>query len=320
MVMPVAAAAGISCGAVGTAKRERQKANRAKRLVEEAETDRSDKRRRTALQVGLGLVAAVAAVVLIVWVAGGFSGDEETIITDEPSGVTGPEPTTPDPSAAPMSTPQGSTPDASSAPDASQAPAGSEAPAGTDGGESGAAECPAPDGSTEKQQQFNAPHEMCIDPAKTYTAEIVTNHGTITVDLDPQQAPSTVNNFVTLARYHYYDDTICHRIINEFMMQCGDPTATGTGGPGYAFDDELPEAGEYQIGSLAMANSGPNTNGSQFFIITGEQGVALPPQYSLFGQVTEGLEVADEIQQVETAEGDKPVEDVAIESITITES
>ena len=126
-------------------------------------------------------------------------------------------------------------------------------------------------------QQFDSAPPMCLDPGATYQAIVTTNMGEFTIDLDAEAAPQTVNNFVFLARNVYYDDTPCHRIITDFVVQCGDPTGTGTGGPGYEFADELPEAGAYQLGSIAMANSGPDTNGSQFFIITGEQGVALPP-------------------------------------------
>ncbi len=151
-------------------------------------------------------------------------------------------------------------------------------------------ECPAADGSAAQQREFTAAPPLCIDPAKTYSALVSTNHGDFTVELDLAAAPITVNNFVVLARYHYFDDTICHRIIPGFVVQCGDPTGTGTGGPGYAIADELPPAGAYQIGSLAMANSGPDTSGSQFFVITGEDGAALDPNYSLFGQVTDGLD------------------------------
>jgi cyclophilin family peptidyl-prolyl cis-trans isomerase len=127
-----------------------------------------------------------------------------------------------------------------------------------------------------------------------------------------------VNNFVYLAGYHYYDGIIFHRIINGFMCQGGDPTGTGTGGPGYRFGDELPKPGQYQIGSVAMANAGPNTNGSQFFIVSGGSGVSLPPAYALFGQVVKGLDVVDAMQKVQTARGDRPVEDVVINSVTIT--
>jgi cyclophilin family peptidyl-prolyl cis-trans isomerase/FKBP-type peptidyl-prolyl cis-trans isomerase len=185
-----------------------------------------------------------------------------------------------------------------------------------------ASECPATDGSQEQVQQFDEYPPTCIDPSATYTAEIVTNKGSLTVELYADRAPITVNNFVTLARYKYFDGTECHRIIPGFVVQCGDPTATGTGGPGYDFPDELPEAGEYQIGSLAMANAGPDTNGSQFFIITGDQGVALPPAYSLFGMVTEGLDTT--LVDLDAAGnpdgGVPPLEDVVIESVTITES
>jgi peptidylprolyl isomerase len=123
---------------------------------------------------------------------------------------------------------------------------------------------------------------------------------------------------VFLALNHYYDGVIFHRIINGFMCQGGDPTGTGRGGPGYRFDDELPRQGEYQIGSVAMANAGPNTNGSQFFVVSGPSGVGLPPAYSLFGQVVKGLDVVDEMQRVATRSGDKPKTDVVIESVDIT--
>jgi len=160
---------------------------------------------------------------------------------------------------------------------------------------------------------------MCIDPAKTYTAEMVTSMGTLTIALDSASAPVTVNSFVFLSRYHYYDGIIFHRIINGFVCQGGDPTGTGTGGPGYRFADELPKAGRYEIGSLAMANAGPNTNGSQFFLISGQQGVRLPPQYALFGKVVKGLEIVEAMQQVETDGRDKPKTDVVIQSVTISE-
>ena len=105
------------------------------------------------------------------------------------------------------------------------------------------------------------------------------------IALDAAGAPKTVNNFVFLARWHYYDGIVFHRIIPGFMCQGGDPEGSGRGGPGYRFDDELPAPGRYEIGSLAMANAGPNTNGSQFFIVSGPDGCSLPPSYSLFGKV-----------------------------------
>jgi cyclophilin family peptidyl-prolyl cis-trans isomerase len=161
---------------------------------------------------------------------------------------------------------------------------------------------------------------MCIDPTKTYTATMVTNKGTMTIALDPIAAPMTVNNFVFLARYHYYDGVTFHRIIPGFVIQGGDPQGTGMGGPGYKFADELPKAGRYEIGSLAMANAGPNTNGSQFFIICGMSGMQLPPSYSLFGKVVDGLDVVLELERVGTAGAGVPKQKVFMESVTITES
>jgi cyclophilin family peptidyl-prolyl cis-trans isomerase len=161
---------------------------------------------------------------------------------------------------------------------------------------------------------------MCIDPAKSYTAEMVTSMGTLVIALDPIAAPNTVNSFVFLSRYHYYDGIIFHRIIRDFVCQGGDPTGTGRGGPGYQYADELPKPGRYEIGSVAMANAGPNTNGSQFFLISGNQGVGLPPSYSLFGKIVKGLDVLEAMQNVPTDRNDRPKEDVVIQSVTITES
>lgn len=161
---------------------------------------------------------------------------------------------------------------------------------------------------------------MCIDPEKTYIATMVTSMGTLTIALYPDVAPKTVNNFVVLARYHYYDGLIFHRVINGFVCQGGCPEGSGMGGPGYRFEDELPAPGQYEIGSLAMANAGPNTNGSQFFVISGPSGAGLPPQYSLFGKVIGGEELISQMQSVPTGAGDRPVEDLVIESVTIAES
>ena len=142
--------------------------------------------------------------------------------------------------------------------------------------------------------------------------------GTILISLDPINAPKTTNNFVFLALNHYYDGIIFHRIIKGFVCQGGDPQGSGMGGPGYRFEDELPKPGKYAIGSLAMANAGPNTNGSQFFIISGQSGCTLPPLYSLFGQVVKGLDVVEAMQNVETDGRDRPRTDVVINSVTIT--
>jgi len=160
---------------------------------------------------------------------------------------------------------------------------------------------------------------MCIDPSKRYTALMSTSMGDMAIALDAAAAPLTVNNFVFLARYHYYEGVIFHRIIRGFMCQGGDPTGTGRGGPGYQFADELPKPGRYQIGSVAMANAGPNTNGSQFFLISGPNGVQLPPQYSRFGQIVTGLDVLEAMQSLPTGPQDLPKVPPVITSIAITE-
>ena len=179
--------------------------------------------------------------------------------------------------------------------------------------------CPNPDGSSPKTSSFDDQPPMCIDPTKRYTALLSTSVGDMTIALDAASAPLTVNNFVFLARYHYYDDVIFHRIIRGFMCQGGDPTGTGRGGPGYKFADELPKPGRYQIGSVAMANAGPNTNGSQFFLISGPNGVQLPPSYSLFGQIVTGLDVLEAMQSVPTGAQDRPKDPPVITAVEITE-
>lgn len=129
------------------------------------------------------------------------------------------------------------------------------------------------------------------DESKIYHVTITTNRGTIEMDLDPQLAPNTVNNFVGLARDGYYDGLTFHRVVDDFVIQGGCPEGTGTGGPGYRFGDE-PVKGEYTLGAVAMANAGPNTNGSQFFICIADCKRKLQPAYNLFGYVTEGMDVA----------------------------
>jgi len=178
---------------------------------------------------------------------------------------------------------------------------------------------PNPDGSSEKRQKFNAAPPMIIDTSKNYTATMVTSKGTLEIVLDALGAPATVNSFVYLARWHYYDGIVFHRVIPGFVLQGGDPTGTGAGGPGYKFNDELPKPGRYELGSLAMANAGPNTNGSQFFVISGPDGVRLPPLYAHFGKVVKGLDVVEAINGIGTSSG-KPKENAVIESVTITES
>ena len=183
-----------------------------------------------------------------------------------------------------------------------------------------AAGCPASTSAKTTTKTWSSAPAMSIDTAKTYTAKVVTTTGDFTITLDAAKAPTTVNNFVFLANQGFYHCIIFHRVIPGFMDQTGDPTGTGTSGPGYQFKDELPATAnpQYPIGSVAMANSGPDTNGSQFFIVTGAQGESLPPSYSLFGQVTSGMDVAQTINKQGTPQGVPPAVTQRILSITIS--
>ena len=164
--------------------------------------------------------------------------------------------------------------------------------------------------------QYDAAPALSIDPAKTYTATIETSAGTMTADLFAEDVPNTVNNFVFLARDGFYDDLIFHRVIKGFMIQGGDPTGTGRGGPGYRFDDE-PVTRSYDRGTLAMANAGPNTNGCQFFIMHADY--PLPLNYTIFGKLTAGEDIVDTIAEAETGANDLPNDPVTITGVTIEE-
>ena len=150
------------------------------------------------------------------------------------------------------------------------------------------------------------------------TAVMHTNHGDITLELFDEEAPNTVENFRKLAGDSFYNGVIFHRVIKDFMIQGGDPTGTGTGGPGYTFEDEF---NEHKIvrGALAMANAGPNTNGSQFFIVTTDAAPWLDGKHTVFGHVVEGMEVVDKIEGGETDARDKPVDEARIESVTLSD-
>ncbi len=168
-------------------------------------------------------------------------------------------------------------------------------------------------------KQYPAAPAMSIDAAKKYVATLHTEKGDIEIELAAAATPITVNNFVFLAREKYYDGVIFHRTIPGFMIQGGDPTGTGMGGPGYKFEDE-PFTGQYKRGTVAMANAGPDTNGSQFFIMHADY--PLPPNYVIFGQVTKGLEAVDAIATAPTetgGEGSKPITPVKITSVDIVE-
>ncbi len=171
-----------------------------------------------------------------------------------------------------------------------------------------------------ERKNYDAPPEMKIDPNKKYTATIETDKGNIVVELFPKEAPKTVNNFVFLVREGFYDGVIFHRVIPQFMVQTGDPTGTGRGGPGYRFENENKDSTHgFKAGTLAMANAGPNTNGSQFFINDGDSPWLTADKYTIFGQATAGIDVVKNIASVQRDEQDRPNESVHIKSITIKE-
>jgi cyclophilin family peptidyl-prolyl cis-trans isomerase len=186
--------------------------------------------------------------------------------------------------------------------------------------------CPASPKTTVNTQKYPSAPAMALDTSKTYTATVVTTAGTFDIALDAKTAPVTVNNFVFLANKGYYHCVIFHRVIPQFMDQTGDPTGTGTGGPGYTIKDENPPkatsaAAQYPLGSVAMANTGsPNSGGSQFFVVAGPQGEGLPNTYALFGTVTSGMNVVDTINQEGSAQGVPPNVTQRIISVTIHET
>ena len=168
----------------------------------------------------------------------------------------------------------------------------------------------------EPVRSFSSPFRDCLVEGVDYAATLTTEDGAFTIDLLEDEAPATVNNFVNLARSGFYDGSTFHRVLEDFVIQGGDPVGEppGTGGPGYAVADELPEAGAYQVGSVAMANSGPDTQGSQFFVITGDRGASLPADYTLFGSVTAGMDV---VMTIEGKPGEPPDDPVALTSVEI---
>jgi cyclophilin family peptidyl-prolyl cis-trans isomerase len=189
-----------------------------------------------------------------------------------------------------------------------------------------AAGCPATPSTALKKPKWSSAPPMSIDPSKTYVATVKTDLGTFVVTLDAQQAPATVNSFVFLADHQFYDCVTFHRVIPTFVDQTGDPTGTGSGGPGYTIPDEYPAKGadpqaQYALGAVAMANTGAaNSGGSQWFVVAGPEGEALPPTYSLFGQVTSGLNVVQAINGDGSAQGSPPTVVHRILSVTISTS
>jgi len=172
--------------------------------------------------------------------------------------------------------------------------------------------------------RYAAPPPMMIDAEARYEAVVATNKGSFTIELFAKDAPVTVNNFVFLAGEGFYENVIFHRVLKDFVIQTGDPTGTGRGGPGYAFEDELDNGHRYEPGIVAMANAGPNTNGSQFFICTGEESEFLNdnPYYTIFGKVTNGMDVVLDIASVpvkeQAGELSRPASPVSITSVSVT--
>jgi cyclophilin family peptidyl-prolyl cis-trans isomerase len=232
-------------------------------------------------------------------------------------------------SPAPTATPPPSKPAASEPFSAQPKPTGAPQPAQPKPGGTAAPQSGNPTpaaqtaGGKPVAKTWSQPPEMAIDPSKNYTATIKTNMGDVKVQLFPKESPTAVNNFVFLAKQGFYDGIKFHRVIKGFMVQTGDPTGTGAGGPGYRFADE-PITSDYTSGTLAMANAGPNTNGSQFFIVHADLRSRLPKNYTIFGRLTGGIDVLDRIATtpVKASRGgemSQPVEPPQIESITIEE-
>jgi peptidyl-prolyl cis-trans isomerase B (cyclophilin B) len=274
----------IQSRAVPTAKRERQRANRAAKLAALEADYRSRRNRRWAVQsaAGLGVVAVIGG---LVWFGGREAPTETTTAT--------PDTTTPTIEVGPADY------------------AGFRAQPTACGGEQPPEVSPV---------TFPEPADQALTGAVDVT--IATSCGPIRMTLDPAASPQTVNSFVFLAREGYFDGTACHRLVEGFVLQCGDPTATGTGGPGYTLPDEFPEEGfVYEQGVVAMANSGPGTTGSQFFIVTGDAS-ALGPEFSILGTVVGSAETLAAVAEIPLGlagrEVSAPLETIYVESVAIT--
>ncbi|HZN42885.1 MAG TPA: peptidylprolyl isomerase [Actinomycetota bacterium] len=285
--------------------RDRQLAKLAARR--QAERDAAARRR----VLTVGLIAGGIAVILLVGGFGLFLGADDG--TESASTTPSASPSvSPTPSAAPGTKTGTVTPTAAN--------------------ESGEVACgaDAPQGAGKPKPQFAGPPPMTIDRKATYTATMVTSCGNIVIELDAKAAPQTVNSFVFLADEGYFDGQYFHRLDTSIdVIQGGDPTGTGSGGPGYAIPDELKGGESYTAGTLAMANAGPNTGGSQFFLITGPAGTNLDgnPNYTIFGHVVEGLDVAKRIQALPIVDpnaadlsGQRPVQAVYLDEVTIEKS
>lgn len=295
---------------MGSEKRQRQKQARQQKLQDHKVTTKKGQRGRQLRNIGLITAAVLGAALLISIFSSG--GDDDEVTTTDPAADT----------------------------DGDATDAGDDGDDGEDGdgppttievelpGEgaaiTGETPCP-PEAGAERTTSFEGPPPDCLTPGATYQAVLDTTEGEITIDLDAEAAPVTVNNFVVLARYGFYDGVPFHRIIPGFMNQAGDPVGPrpGTGGPGYTIPDELPDGDDpYPEGTVAMANTGaPDSGGSQFFIVVEDGGDQLTPTYSVFGRVTEGIEVVRAINEFgDAASNGTPTKAVTITSVTIVES
>lgn len=277
-------------------KHARQKQARSSKLQEATVRARQSSRRRRLVTV-IGVLLGVGIIVAGVWILTG-SGDDDTAEGSTTTTTAGDSTTT-------------------TAADAAELPRPPEGITLTE-----KTPCPPAAGTEKRVERFAGPPPTCIDPDASYTATFSTTKGDFTAALDSKKAPVSVNNFVVLSRYHFYDGVPFHRIVPGFVIQAGD----GDGDPwgnndlGYSIHDELPaSSAEYVDYSLAMANSGPNTNGSQFFVVLPGGGAQLQPNYSWFGQVTQGQDVVAAIGALGNAE-QKPTEAVIIKSVRIDET
>ncbi len=286
---------------MGTAKRERQKAGRQARLEE---ARREQKKAETRKRFSTTAIIIVVFVVVLGVMALLRSRDNKST-EQSTSGTTS--------TTAPVSS----------------STTGTLIPLGAT--ISGPTPCPPTDGTAQHTTTFSEPPPMCIDTAKTYTAKVSTTKGDFTIVLDPKTAPKTVNNFVVLSRYGFYDGVPFHRVVKDFVIQTGDPVGTsqgtpGNGGPGYSIPDENPaDASAYTKGAVAMANTGqPNSGGSQWFVVTGSAS-QLSATYAKFGQVTEGVAttvaaIAATAPANDASGKGTPTDTTTINTITITES
>jgi cyclophilin family peptidyl-prolyl cis-trans isomerase len=290
---------------VGTAKRERQKQGRQARLAQA----QAEAARRKRFTLGRNIAILVVVVLGVAFAFSALSGDEGDVTATATTVPTSLGATTL-PGATTVPGTEGATP-----PEVTIPPAGASI--------TGETPCPEADGSSPRTTSFEQAPPTCIDASKTYDAIVTTSEGAFTIKLDVANAPITVNNFVVLARYHLYDGIAFHRVVPGFVDQVGDPIgpSPGQGGPGYEIDDELPTGtGAYPEGSVAMANSGPNTGGSQWFVTVEQGGDQLEDLYSRFGTVTDGIDVVQAINALGDATTQRTSRVVTIESIEISEA